>query len=1397
MKTAHWNKITGLLCAAGLFAVLHLAHAQTTSDTGSAVTTDPDADVSNLSDLEVELKALEMATPLAASNIPASGNFYSAQHAPGSAIPWPPLPGNIFQMSAWPLDTNIFVLDDLNFDYNDASVKTSKTTTSVVAKDDLEGPPTPPGGGGSDTNTPSPEVNEMPNYGTNLYFSQFGMVSNNLTGIASNTLAVEYAVQTNSDLTTTNWADNGQFIQGSDVTNWTQFILPPPLSTNNLFFRLQSQLSSDGSGIPNWWELKYLGTTSGINPNAQDSAGDGYTIYQKYEMGLNPNIFYTPTAPQGVNVTYDSTTGTATITWLPSPGDVTGYTITDAEGNTYNVTGDSFTETIPYSPDFEYYSAGVPSLQNSFQVEAHYANGSSAPSAPVSLQPPTVFGSVIPGPSGGNVLAVANIPENAAKVRVFMFYTGAYVANNQENTFTIVTNVDIPVSNFTNGIAPAYSSWFNLAVMPSDPYYVWHYFYLQSVDTNGNVSGASPLTENWGPDNFYDGREQLKQNLTFQFRVADTISPFGFISFTNYPYIGYSGTTTRVSNPMAYAYAAFYDDHNYNAMYGTVLDVPTFDIYRPFADNVLYRNFVYTPSDVDANGNMTTGVQLNNFLDDGTNLDLSQLPTYSPTTNTVSAPLLGSAEYLCNYSAGMVGDDYVHDYGCDGFSYDNDGNFGLDFTNNVINYWGLPFVSAEVYYADGNTGDNENTVLNAGGSLDYVGVNAIYMNTTQPKYRTVEYDFWDDNFYGGAVLDGAYGLFYDAAGTTNLPGNSAFSPTNTSAPLMVGVGQNIGIAAFAKMEVTNSAYTSVYGYVQQYLTNAYQLDTNGYVTTNLTGIVSPYGNYFATQAGAAAVVTMPDPDTGQQGTDVVYAVSLNVDKNHDGTMDLSWNGPDATSQSSPMEFWINNDNDGTGIGQDINAPNFPDSASDTIQSMRGLEDFTRLWICGVPALPADYQVTLSWANISSGNPSIKIFPSRESDGGTEYLTETNLAQYYVDNSLTEPCFGTVTNGENFQFPVLYFTTGGTKHLIYEGASAGAGELTLTITDNKGNTIAQTGVWLDLHDIKDFYEQAIITNNISGSISNWTSAVATVQPAISSGLGNDTNLIVFVHGFNVGYWDWLTDSDTVFKRLYWAGYQGKFFTVKWPAVPLSLWNAISQNTSIFNDSEIESYKAGSALKSYLSEVRTRFPDDQLNVLAHSQGNAIMGEAIEQGAPFDTYILTQGAMPGSSYDVNAPLNSSLTTAQSIYPTPEWQPMGYHGAYTNMTGKIVSYFNPNDSVLGIWLVDQAAGKPDGYANHLVSSLAPYYSYDGANGYYNGILSGIFYSYLVSDPEESRAMISRSLTGPVGRETTAGVINSTINLGTQFGFTTGIPEHSAEWTRPIQTSLSYYVQILNTIEP
>ena len=207
---------------------------------------------------------------------------------------------------------------------------------------------------------------------------------------------------------------------------------------------------------------------------------------------------------------------------------MTGYTVKDSDGNTFNISGTSFTQSVPYVPNSPYLLDGYPTVFKTYQIQAHYAGGNSAWSAPVSLQPSTVWGSIIPATGGGNALAVSGIPTNAVAVRVFMYYVGTYIANNQEYDFVVTTNVDIPVGNFVNGICPAPASWLNLAQMPSYPQASWwdYSFYLQSVDASGNVSGGSFLFDGleqswlWGPDAFYDGRVQLKQNLIFQLRES-------------------------------------------------------------------------------------------------------------------------------------------------------------------------------------------------------------------------------------------------------------------------------------------------------------------------------------------------------------------------------------------------------------------------------------------------------------------------------------------------------------------------------------------------------------------------------------------------------------------------------------------------------------------------------------------------------------------------------------------------------------------------------------------------------------------------------------------------------------------------------------------------------------
>src|SRR5207302_3994830 len=106
-----------------------------------------------------------------------------------------------------------------------------------------------------------------------------------------------------------------------------------------------------------------------------------------------------------------------------------------------------------------------------------------------------------------------------------------------------------------------------------------------------------------------------------------------------------------------------------------------------------------------------------------------------------------------------------------------------------------------------------------------------------------------------------------------------------------------------------NGYTNKFAYSEQYFDKAYKIDLTGVASTNQTGVLSEYGSFFPTEPGPVALVTMPDIDTGQRGTGVVNVIKLQLDVNHDGNMDLSFAGPDNTSQGKPFVFWINNNYD--------------------------------------------------------------------------------------------------------------------------------------------------------------------------------------------------------------------------------------------------------------------------------------------------------------------------------------------------------------------------------------------------------------------------------------------------------------------------------------------------------
>jgi hypothetical protein len=1329
-----------VLSAALIFVFLIVFAGWKLSQAQDATTTDQsgtNVDWNSLSDAQIELMAIEQIPPTPYSQLPegdqAGGTFWSAQHSPVSAVPWPPLPADLKQLSVWNLSTNnqdqnVFLLDDLSVDYNSSSIASSQTAGTMQLLDSTN--PPSPGGGGTNSGGGYTPGGSTP-IDTNGLWLQINGISNGLVYLTLNntTNGVQYQLLSQEVLSNTpisSWDAEGSAFWGSATTNWTAVTVPEN-GRSNLFLSAQSQMDSTGTGIPDWWWLEYFGQDTNVDAYG-DPAGDGWNNLEKYQLGMDPTNFYTPPTPQGLTAVFDSSNSTAEVSWLPSAGPVTGYTIQKYDPLTSQTTTFNVSPSVNGFPDTISDNAGVlidnfgydlgPIIDIYYQIQAHYPGGDSAWSSPVLLEPNYFFNNslgaelpvqLVAGPQGSAYLAASGLPAGTTKLRVDLvdWYAHYYYWDSSfDNT------VDIPVSSSTNGL---YLLPTALADPPVDSYGQAQYDWLvQTVDASDNPSEPMLLNRDHrsrAVPIYLDGRAQLKENLIFQLRSAQVDRPFQFDDV-------YSNANDAVSFPTNYAFSGFYDNYNNG----------TFNALLPFVNNYTYRNFVFNTADLSPNGLLNS---LTNYL---TTLDFGltepapysfQLPA-DTTNSTPMATLLGTNDtrWLGNGLSCVI---YFNPAEFDNFyeigmHYDSS-NSNLVMDSGIKNIYGLPFLSTEAAQSS-----SQMTTLYPGNGATWT--DWMYSEVEQPQFQTaaVEYDFWN-------------------ATNLALPGNVDFSTTTQSQPLFItSVGSQLQIAGYAKLAIQN-CYSGVYGYLGQYFTNAYQIDDNGNVTTNTTGLLSPYGQFFATQPGPAALETMPDVDTGEQGTCTVYAISLALDANHDGVMDTSFGGPDNTSPANPYVFWANNNYDRwevdilSGVPEEddvlVGDPdslipdadpydpdcNYKDNGQRVIPDTRDLEDYARLWVCGVTsnllaALPVGSTVTLSWLNeplIYSNTPTIDIFQAADPDGGMGYLTNETVADEQT-NIAQCAYLGRLGPGGSLLLNSSLFTNDWAgNHFIWCGVSNGVGQLNLTISDASGNVLAQASQWIQIADIKQMYERWTVGDNpykppltTPVPAANDLPTNVMQQPFLySTNTVPGTPYILLVHGWNMERWEKDRYAETAFKRLYWQGYQGRFGELRWPTYydfPFGAFSWQAFDLRNYDNSEYNAWQSGAGLLNLLTTLDAEYGSANVYLMAHSMGNVVAGEALllaGSNQVVNTYVAMQAAVPAHCYDPSTPDRYTPN-----YPDDYAQywtagaPSYFNGSAS--AGAYVNFFNTNDYALGKWTLDQN-GKPD-YG----------YGYDGTNFYY-----------------------------------------------------------------------------------
>jgi len=553
-----------------------------------------------------------------------------------------------------------------------------------------------------------------------------------------------------------------------------------------------------------------------------------------------------------------------------------------------------------------------------------------------------------------------------------------------------IGSLNIYATNLVNGIAP----------VPQLEGYMGGAFNYQLIATNGDFGVqfySFPYPNDFEEKGFsyasayafVDARRHLKENLTFLLRSATINRPFSYASDR----VTWSSTPAlvpgpafiwqpesfyaRPPSPTSYEYYGFH-------LFSSNLNFSVMQELRPVQENYLWRNFVFDLQDYDL-----TGADYYSDPDSGTFLRTLSDPLhkYSGSGTETNPPLAfasTNSTWLFYRYLAPTASDFSAEAAQVGLSYVV--GTGIVLGNGVHNCYGLTLNSIMTDY--------EELVLPSSTVTEPYAT--YFPNFTAPAFQIADY-YWASQTPH----------FRFGSPRPPLPGSPDFSVTNTSPLLFASVGQPITIAGWAKMAITNG-YPGKFAYLEQYFERACTIGTNGTATANQTGLLSPYGEFFPTEPGPTALVTMPDIDTGQPGgTGVVNVIKLQLDVDHNGIMDLSFGGPDNTAQARPMWMWVNNDYDADGLygapDHDVDAPRFPDynytdviygNGKTCIHSKRDLEDYARLWICGMPALTnAGYQVSMSWGSISSGNPVIKLFQSVETNGGTLYLTNTKLPRH--------------------------------------------------------------------------------------------------------------------------------------------------------------------------------------------------------------------------------------------------------------------------------------------------------------------------------------------------------------------------------------------------------------------
>ncbi len=1026
---------------------------------------------------------------------------------------------------------------------------------------------------------------------------------------------------------------------------------------------------SDNNG-GSYSQIAVLGTnetsftdTNAIHTGSFSLSSTKYSIQATYPHGgmsaiATAMVSNTPSAPTELSVKVDSTGTNVSLAWTSASGDVTSYTI---QRGVLNPSTGAYTYTTIGTVNADTTSFTVTGAINnyndewdSYQIVANHT--SSGVSAPISTQLPSSAINLPPNASLNPKLSISaqlvrnenglwqvmflNIPTNAQTILLnWCWYDYFYDIGPQNgdinqdlSAFAYCPPIKIPVANLTNRVY-VIPDWQLLNNFPNN--WIGDVGYVQAMDATGNIGPSSLVGYlRYDSPRWVDGRQHLKENLLFQLQAATVSQPSARLAERA---VWFNPWFQDLGIPADANYVESSIFH-WSVMLSAYTAYVKMDDVWPFTANYELHRSLYDPN---YNGWDYFQWQINswywNYYGGSGSL------AFQGSLDTIPAPaVLGSGQYWIGQSPSdlpaYTSGDYFH-------------------TQSGVNLFGLQY-QGMIVHTDEN---NSSLILSPGGSTASTNVNCYYTKTAAPSLSLNSYYFALVNTPGTALPGGTPPQAYP------LPCLPGFANTNQTGVLIASVGTPTVVGGWAKFAIQNGAADKFAYLGQYYFTNAY-LMTNSIITTQKTGVVSPYGDFFPTEPGVVAMTTMEDNDSYYaQGTGVVRVIALNVDANHDGTMDFTYQSPDFVSAGKPFRFWVNDNSDSGDFGGDgipdkgvradgvmqvqvpVGGPYYGTMMNAwQIHGRRDLVDFFPVHI----NIGSIFQSNVLSAGVSSSDTSWQFVLS-QADGilrfTTTGLTPTNYMDFLhntnVSGNLAEAVLTTITpTGVTLPASFIGGIAASNQGIILvESAKATTQPLILTIYHN-GNQVAQTSLPLSITGVEQMFRSKNLLQQADSRAMPDRLTDADVQNEPDT---VDKNF-VFLHGYNVNPYEARGVFADMFKRLYWAGSHAKFYGIMWNGYD-SQGKIITGVTGNLETNVVHAFDTAPLLNTFLNGLTGT------NVVAaHSLGNMVVLSTLNDctNHSIKQYFMLNAAVAMEALDGSTPQSANLVhTDWASYGTNLW--------------------------------------------------------------------------------------------------------------------------------------------------